>query len=47
MGTDSINVDSIQAQEQTSWANTRVKLHSQVHFGLYCIRKQFGLGEAS
>ena len=27
----------------TSWANARVKLHSQVHIGLCCIRKPFGL----
>ena len=27
----------------TSWVNTRVKLHSQVHFGLCCITKQLGL----
>ena len=32
MGTDSINVDSLQAQKQTSWANARVKLHSHVQF---------------
>ena len=40
MGTDSINVDSIQAQEQTSWANARDKLHSHVDFGLCCIRNK-------
>ena len=28
----------------TCWTNTIIKHHSQVHFGLRCIRKQFVLG---
>ena len=43
MGTDSINVDSLQAQKQTSWANARVKLHSHVHFGLMLHQKKIWL----
>ena len=35
--------DNVQGVSKTSSANARVKLHSQVHFDLCCIRKQFGL----
>ena len=36
---------SSKIKTKTSWANAKVKLHSQVHFGLYCIRKQNFLGQ--